>query len=105
MPKARLLNPAGDCVGILEGAPSHEAIVRLAYGLDEADMVTGVLDGDTWSLTILAFAERPAGEITRPLNFTLKVGAVPVDQVEGRLMELAVLDLWDRGWSLEPAAD
>lgn len=105
MSRVRLMNPVGEVVGFLDDAPSHEAIFRLAYSLDEGDMVTGLLEGDNWTLSILALSERPAGSLTRELQFSLKVGSLPVEDVEGRLLELAVLDLWDRGWSLEPVAD
>lgn len=105
MPRSRLLNPDGDVVGYLDGSHSHETVFRLAYGLDAADMVTAVLEGDLWTLSALVLSESPTGPVTRDFPFSLKEGTVPVVQVEASLLELAVLDLWDRGWSLEQVVD
>lgn len=105
MAQARLLNPAGDLVGTLEGQPTPEAVLRLAYGLHQDDMMMSLLDGDSWHLGILVMHQRAAGEATRLLPFSIKVGAPGSQQADRHLMEMALLDLWDRGWSLEVPTD
>jgi len=101
MAQARLLNPAGDLVGTLEGQPTPEAILRLAYSLHKDDVLTGLLDGDQWRLGVIIMDQQPGGDVTRTFPQSVRADAMPAERVEGYLMELALLDLWDRGWALE----
>jgi hypothetical protein len=105
MAQSRLLNPAGDLVGTLEGQPTPEAVLRAAYGLSKGDVMMSLLDGDSWHLGILVMDDRAEGEATRFLPFSIKVGAPGSQQADRHLMELALLDLWDKGWSLEVQTD
>ena len=104
MAQARLLNPAGDLVGTLEGQPTPEAVLRLAYGLHPDDVMLSLLDGDSWHLGILVMHQRAAGEATRLLPFSMKTSAPGSREADRHLMEMALLDLWDRGWVLEVGA-
>jgi len=99
----RLFNSTGDLVGILPSGADAQAIVRLAYGLADRDVLSSTSD-DFWHLTITAMAEMPAGNRLRLLPFTVRDGIVPLNEVTDRLAEMAVLDLWDRGWQVEVVA-
>lgn len=100
MTEAHLYNPEGGLVAILAPEATHEDILRAAYSLDPGDILAAAADGPDWSLVIFLTEDKPAGDITRPLDVSLKEGTVPLDQISPRLKELAVLDLWDRGWRL-----
>jgi hypothetical protein len=101
MNESHLFNPSGDLVGILPHDADSEAIVRLAYGLDERDVLSSTSDAlDVWHLTITLLAEMPAGNRLRHLPFSIRDGAVPLSEVTVRLAEMAVLDLWDKGWRI-----
>lgn len=97
--KAHLFDPDGGLVAVLPHPASHEDILRAAYGLGQKDMIAALAHEDLgWQLTILALEERPAGNLLRDLPFSVRDDGSP--NATARLMEMAVLDLWDRGWSI-----
>jgi hypothetical protein len=88
-------------VGILPHDADSETIVRLAYGLAERDVLSSTSDAlDVCHLTITLLAEMPAGNRLRHLPFSIREGVVPPNAVTDRLAEMAVLDLWDKGWRI-----
>lgn len=100
--EAHLFNPDGGLVAVLPHPASHEAILRAAYGLGQKDVIAAVANEDLgWQLTIIALEEKPAGDMLRSLPFHLNDRRS--EGTEARLMEFAVLDLWDRGWSVKAA--
>jgi hypothetical protein len=103
MSESHLFNPAGDLFAMLPSPATHDAILRAAYGLDPRDVLTCCAGHDDWTLTIIPLAERPAGNILRPLPFTVKEDVIPMARVGDYLKELAVLDLWDKGWRIVAA--
>lgn len=104
MSKQYLIDAAGKTVETFESAPTHETILRAAYGLRKGDVLTGLLDGDTWHLGIIIMDDQPKGDVTRTLGFTAPA-SMPGPKVEPHLMELAVLDLWDKGWTIKRPHD
>lgn len=100
-----LIDATGNTVGTFESSPSHEAILRAAYGLSKGDVMMSLLDGDSWHLGILVMDERAEGEATRFLPFSIKVGAPGSHKADRHLMEMAVLDLWDKGWTIKRPHD
>lgn len=101
MTESHLYNPEGGLVAVLPPEATPEDILRSAYNLGPGDMLAAAADGPDWSLVIFLTEDRPTGDITRSLDVSLKEGSVALDQIETCLMELAVLDLWDRGWRLD----
>lgn len=104
MSESHLLDPAGELVAVLSAQASHEDIIRAAYSLAPEDILAAAADGPEWNLVIFLTGDRPAGDITRSIGVSIKEGAVEEDQITTSLLELAVLDLWDRGWQLEMRA-
>ena len=99
--EAHLFNPDGGLVAVLPAQPSPEDIFRAAYNLGEKDVVVSTLGDREWVLTILAFDEKPQGDLLRTTPFTLREGTVKPPHITPRLLEMALLDLWDRGWSIK----
>lgn len=100
MSEQYLHDDRGNLVAVLPPDASHETLVRAAYGLDPRDIVAAVAcEGAGWELTIIAMAEKPTGDVLRPLPFRVKDDGSK--GVEARLFEMAVLDLWDRGWTIK----
>lgn len=99
--EAHLFNPDGGLVAVLPHPATAEDIFRAAYQLAPRDIVAALADGDDWGLSILAMEERPAGSLVRDLPYRLKDDGR--QDATARLLELAVLDLWDRGWSVKLA--
>ena len=92
----RLLGPGGEDRGVLGDPVTHEAILRLAWGLGPEDALVTLLDGDYWRLAAVrrgvpGVRVLPMGP-RQPSQDTADLGV---------LLEAAVLGLWDEGWTLK----
>ncbi|WP_374316704.1 hypothetical protein [Aquabacterium sp.] len=94
-----LFNPDGGLVAVLPASASHETILRAAYALAPRDLIAAAEGDDSIDLVVFAMEEKPQGDLIRPLGVSLPL--TQRKEAERRLMELAVLDLWDRGWSMQ----
>lgn len=99
MSEQYLHDERGNLVAVLPAPASNETIFRAAYGMGEKDIVVALAEGDHWELTILAMEERPEGSLLRDLPYRLRDDGGK--DATARLLEMAVLDLWDRGWTIK----